>query len=542
MAESGGALRELVAFLGFSVDDKPLEKADERLKKTLETAKRVAELWAGAFAVHEFGEFIQGQIEMGDALEHTSDVLGISADELQRFSYAANIADVDSASAANSLGFLNRAIGAAGEGQQEAAKAFSDFHVALKNVDGSARPLSAIVADLADGFAKTDDAGKKTYVAMTLFGRSGRDLIPLLNKGRAGIEGLYSEFDKLGGGLDENFIQSAGEADHAMKQMRFAGRNLSSEIGAVLLPYVAEFASGVAGLATKFRELTKRTHFVRNALILLAAISAMLVVVWGVMNIEILVVVAALILLAVAVDDLITFFEGGQSAIGEFLDKIYGIGESKKIAQQIRDAWKEVSDAFGKLWDSVKDLGPTVKDLFDTFSKKDSADGAKSTIQTIADAMKGLADETKKALDFVNDLIKKFDEFAKAHPFIVHAAQRSAHQVGQGNVGIGGALKAVGGDVVEAVTGDTSIKSYDEAGAGKVSAPGSFHVPLDRPMYVPPSGMALPPVQQHNETNITLYGVRGGQDAATQVKDAVKDAHTEANAIAWPAVGGGGAP
>src|SRR5579859_7174322 len=107
MPESG-ALRELVAFLGFDVDDKPLEKADERLKSTLELGKKVVETFALLWAGSEITEFIKGQVELGAQLEHTSAMLGIGTDDLQAYQYAAATVGVGTEEANTSLKFLNR--------------------------------------------------------------------------------------------------------------------------------------------------------------------------------------------------------------------------------------------------------------------------------------------------------------------------------------------------------------------------------------------------------------------------------------------------
>lgn len=544
MAEGrGGALRELVAYLGFDLDEGKLDKAEKRvdaLKERSELLTKSLEAVGVALGLREIGEFIHSQIEMGDQLAHTSEMLGVSTDELQRFQYAANIADVSAEGASTALGFLNKAVGHAGEGNAEAAATFAKLHVQLKNTDGSARPLSQIIGDVADGLAALPDHGAKTVAAMNLFGRSGRELIPLLNKGRAGVEELYGEFDKLGGGLSDEFIHAAEEADHETKKLKFTMKSLSSEIGAALLPTVSELAEGAANGLVQFREWTKNTHLLRNSLITLAAIAGILVVTWGILNIEILLVVVALALLALAIDDVITFMEGGDSLLGRFLDKLYGLGASKDIAKQLRDAWKEVSEAFGKLWDAVKQLGPDLKNLFDTFTtNKGDVSNAKTGIQGMADAVAGLAGHLQNAVEWFDKMVKKFDDFAKAHPLLVHAAQRSGHQVAQGNVGIGGVFSALGGDVQEALTGDTSIETETEKitrlsrelSIPKTNAQGEYTTPV-------PYG----PVQQHNETHITLYGVNGGQDAALKVNGAVKDGQTDANNAAFDAVGGGGPP
>ena len=54
------------------------------------------------------------------------------------------------------------------------------------------------------------------------------------------------------------------------------------------------------------------------------------------------VVVGWIVLIAIAVDDLITMFEGGDSVIGFFLDQLFGVGASKSIVKSVKAAWVDL--------------------------------------------------------------------------------------------------------------------------------------------------------------------------------------------------------
>ena len=540
MSGSGGALRELIAMLAFDVDTKGLKKADDELKSTLETAKRVGETIGLALGLHEAGEFIGSLIEMGAAVEHASQQMGIATDDLQAFQYAAATVGVSTDEANTSLQHFSRVIGEARLGNAEANKTLAQLGFTMDDIKSN--DLPAQLAKLSEGFSRLTGSSERNALAFKTIGKSGGPMVNLLQKGGAGVENLYREFEQLGGGLGEDFIASAGEAEHGMVMLRTAGKGLSSEIGAVLLPYVAEFAGGLGRMVAKFREVAQHTNIVRNTLITLAVIAGVLVVIWGIMNIEILIVVAALALLALAVDDVITFVEGGDSVLGRFIDKIYGVGASKKVAEELKDAWHEVSDAFGKLWDAVKSLGPDLKNLFDTFTNnKADVNNTKTGIQSVADAVAGLTGEITKAVTWFDKLTKKMDDFAKAHPLLVHAAQREVNQVSKGiglteGIGVGGALRAVGGDLKELFTGDTSDLNNPSAsskGGGFAQIPSTT---------VPGSIMLTPAVQQQQTNHVSFYGVAGASDAVNKLNATMSGAQTDANNAAFAAIGGGAAP
>ena len=510
MAGSSGALRELVAFLGFQVDDSGIKQGERSLDAFLGKAKAAAGALVGALGIEKLGEWLESQIQMGATLEHTSEMLGIGIDDLQRFQYAARTVGIANEDAAHALGIFNKTIGEAVGGNEEAAKTFAKLHVTLKNANGTTRATSDIMADAADAFSKLPGAAEKSDVAMKLFSRSGLRMIPIFNKGRAGLEALGAEFDATGGAMSEQFVRDAEEAEHQIVRFHATSQGLEHTLAAGLLPIVSDLAQWTGKVVMQIRDWTKNTHIARNVIIALTAAAAAAVLVWGIMNIEVLLVVAALALLALAVDDVITFFEGGNSVLGKFLDKLFGVGKSKEIAQQVRDAWKEVSDAFGKLWDAVKDLGPSLKDLFDTFTKNSGdVKDAKSGIQGIADAAVSLANALTSAVKEFNELTKKADQFAKDHPWVVHAFQRQLKQVSKGNVGAIGALTSVAGDLDEIVTGDASDVD-----------PNAKNTPTV-PQYntvTPNLGGNIGTQNNSAQTNITINGATNPQATADAVK------------------------
>jgi TP901 family phage tail tape measure protein len=368
------ALREMLAFFGVEVDDKKLDHAGEKMDALAERAQKVGELLAEAFAVHEVAEFIEGQIEMGAQLAHTSEILGLSVGDLQAFQYAAANAGLGADEANTAIRFLNKNMGEAMTGNAEAAKSFAALGVQLRDATGQARPVQDVLAAVADGFVKLPSPAARTAAAMGIFGRSGAQLIPLLNKGSKGIDDLYGEFVKLGGGMDEEFVAKAEETEHQMIRLKTAGKGLESTITSALLPAITAAADWLTSVVVGLRGVTEHSYIVETALWTLAAVSGVLVGIWAIANIEIFLVIAALALLILAVDDVYTFFQGGDSLIGRFFDKLGGAGSQ----QQIRDFFKDVGKDLGDIKDVVaNELMPALGELWTAIQ---SPDGKKATV------------------------------------------------------------------------------------------------------------------------------------------------------------------
>jgi hypothetical protein len=69
------------------------------------------------------------------------------------------------------------------------------------------------LAVVADKFKNMDDGPKKVALAMQLFGRSGKELIPILNLGSKGIEQLNQKLDEYGVRNDDAVAKGAALAE-----------------------------------------------------------------------------------------------------------------------------------------------------------------------------------------------------------------------------------------------------------------------------------------------------------------------------------------
>ena len=420
-----GALRELIAFFGVQVDDKPLDAAGKKMEGLAKNAERAAGLIGIAFSLKEIGEFITGQIEMAAELAHTSVMLGLSVGDLQAFQYAASTAGLSVEESTNAVRFLNKNIGEAATKGGEGATAFQKLGVHLKDAGGNIRPTNDILAEAADGFTKLKSPAEKTAMAMTIFGRAGARMIPLLNKGSAGIGELSAEFEKLGGGIDEEFIEQAEQGEHALAKLSLVGRGLKSTIASALLPGFMALVDKAVAAGAAFRAFAEHSYIVQDALVTLGGVALTLAGVWAVMNWEVLAVAVAVAILVLAVDDVYTAFRGGKSVIGEFIDDIFGIGATKVVFQNLH-AWINRSMAVVRmLGDGFRNVGLSIKEAVTGIAvgtgamsfadyKKAQDDIAKSRAGIIADEWKQEhAWDDAKPDDMAKSIGQNEDEYAK---------------------------------------------------------------------------------------------------------------------------------
>ena len=143
---------------------------------------------AGSAIVGGLTAVIKKSIDAGDELFNLQAKTGIAANALIGIGNAAKLADVDIATVGKGLTKLNVNLVKAAEGNDDLARKFKFLGVSVKDANGQVVPADQALKQIADRFADLPDGAQKAAAAVALFGKSGAELIPLLNEGAASME------------------------------------------------------------------------------------------------------------------------------------------------------------------------------------------------------------------------------------------------------------------------------------------------------------------------------------------------------------------
>jgi hypothetical protein len=117
-----------------------------------------------------------------------------------------------------------------------ASRVFDVLGVSVKNTDGTLRSQVDVLKDVADKFASYEDGAAKTALAVQLFGKSGANLIPVLNAGAEGIQAMSDESDKLGNTINTRTAQAAAEFNDNLDRLTVLSGNAAQSLSESLLP------------------------------------------------------------------------------------------------------------------------------------------------------------------------------------------------------------------------------------------------------------------------------------------------------------------
>ena len=110
--------------------------------------------------------------------------------------------------------------------------------------------------NVADALEQTSSAGKRNEIVMTAFGRRGMELLPILERGREGIEEMFASLE---GGqlLSDEDLQNAEDFRLALDALNDAASDLALEVGGNTVPALTELALGFSALVEQGNEFTR---------------------------------------------------------------------------------------------------------------------------------------------------------------------------------------------------------------------------------------------------------------------------------------------
>jgi len=162
------------------------------------SARKLAGVLGIAFGVHEIISFAKEALDTGDKLAKMSQSAGTTVEVLSGLKYAAQLSNVEFEALGKSLGILSRNLVDAQNDTGEAKDAIAALGISIQDTKGNLLGSDKVLMQIADKFASMEDGATKTGLAMRILGRSGAELIPLLNAGSKGIGELRAEAERLG--------------------------------------------------------------------------------------------------------------------------------------------------------------------------------------------------------------------------------------------------------------------------------------------------------------------------------------------------------
>jgi len=172
-------------------------------------AKTAGASIAGYFALSNLRDSVQQSLDLADSLGKMSQKIGMSVDDLYSLQAAGQLSDVALQEIEKSVLKLNKNLGEMSMGGgKDAQNALKNLGISSKDVNGHIKDSNTVLLEVADRFKDMPNGAAKSTIAMQLFGKSGADLVPLLNGGSEAIKEFNGHMDKTTTDAAERFNDS----------------------------------------------------------------------------------------------------------------------------------------------------------------------------------------------------------------------------------------------------------------------------------------------------------------------------------------------
>jgi hypothetical protein len=166
--------------------------------------------------------------------------VGVSVEELSSLKLAVELSGSSLEQLGMGLRLLSQNAVDFSRGIGEAKQTFIDFGIGVTNADGTMRETLDIMMDFADVFADMEDGALKTAAAQDVFGRSGGNLIPLLNQGSDAIEEMMKRSEELGVVWSTEDAAAAAAFNDSVTELSTSLDGLEKQLGTKLIPALTD--------------------------------------------------------------------------------------------------------------------------------------------------------------------------------------------------------------------------------------------------------------------------------------------------------------
>ena len=210
--------------------DKAIRALDNTKASTLALVGAVAGLIKG------FANATVETAKAADEILTLAQVTGLTTDQIQELKYAEELLDVSTETLTGSMTRMIRNMNTARRGTGDAAEAFKKLRIRITDSTGQLRDSEQVFHEAIDALGRMRNETERDALSMAIFGRSARDLTPLIEAGSGALKELADEAHRMGYVMDEEALESLGALDDAMQRFKNQTQTFKQSIAMVMLP------------------------------------------------------------------------------------------------------------------------------------------------------------------------------------------------------------------------------------------------------------------------------------------------------------------
>lgn len=228
-----------------------IDQFNDRSERMISNAKLAGAAIGAALAggIIALGGAVKNSIDFADQLNDINQRLGISAETLGGWSYAAQQTGTDIQALGGSFKFLARNMAAALDPKSSQAGLFKALGIDVVDATGKLKTLEQMVPEVADAFKSVEDPVLKTSLAMELLGKNGAAAIEFFNQGSEGLAQLQQRAAELGFTLSQETLAGADQFNDSLNDLQTVTQGLTMQLAQALLPTLNDLVEELVAVA-----------------------------------------------------------------------------------------------------------------------------------------------------------------------------------------------------------------------------------------------------------------------------------------------------
>lgn len=265
--------RKITFALGLSGEDKVksgikgVTDSMTGTEKAVASAKMAFTGLLGVVSVGALSAWVKSGIDAADAAYQISQKTGLATKDVAGLQLAFKLG-------VGSADGMTTAMAKMGKQAVEGNDAFKRLGVETRNADGTMRSVKDVLYDTADAFSEIKDGTSKSVLAMEIFGKTGGDLIPMLNEGSEGLREMAEMAERLGLVIEADVAAQADKFNDTLDLLKKSGQGVATQMAAQLLPALNSVAGGFLNWLTEGDRVVGMSQFLGNGLKILYSILA----------------------------------------------------------------------------------------------------------------------------------------------------------------------------------------------------------------------------------------------------------------------------
>jgi phage-related protein len=202
-----------------------------------------------------------------DTVDKMSQKIGVSRTAYQELDFICSQSGTSVSTLQMGMKTLTAAMDGAKSGTKNNVEQFEKLGVAVTNSDGSLRSQEEVFFDTVNALQKMDNQTEKARLATELFGRSGSELMPLLNGAAGSVDEMRQQAHDLGLVLDDETIDAGVHLTDTIDQVERSFGAVVTQIGASVMPIVQQLLNWVLAHMPEIQAVLSAVFKVLNTVV-----------------------------------------------------------------------------------------------------------------------------------------------------------------------------------------------------------------------------------------------------------------------------------